>query len=95
MKKGKKVTFTLKLVRPDSKDTIKGLPIALQKAPKSGGSWSTIKSGKTGANGTKTFTLTIKKTAKYRTLGKVVKQKNGDGRAIAKVTSKAVTVKVK
>ena len=95
VKKGKKVTFKLKLVRPDSKDTIKGLPIALQKAPKSGGSWSTIKSGKTGANGTKTFTLTIKKTAKYRTLGKVVKQKNGDGRAIAKVKSKAVTIKVK
>ncbi len=40
VRKGAKVTFTCKLARPDSKDTIKGLPIALQR--KGGGKWKKI-----------------------------------------------------
>lgn len=95
VKKGTKVTFTLKLARPGSKDTIKGLPVALQRAPKSGGSWSTVKSGKTAANGTAKFKISIKKAAKYRTLGKAVKQSGGAGRAVAQVTSRAITVNLK
>ena len=80
VKKGSKVTFTRE-ARPGrtSKATIKGLPVALQKAPKSGGSWSTISSGKTTANGTKKFTMKIKKAARYRTLGKAVNQQQGAG----------------
>ena len=93
--KGSKVTFTVKLARPDSKDTIKGLPVALQKSPKSGSNWSTVKSGKTSAKGTAQWKLKIKKAAKYRTLGKKVKQTGGSGRAVDKVTSKAVTVNLK
>jgi hypothetical protein len=95
VKKGSKVTFTVKLKRPDSKDTIKGLPVALQKSPKSKNQFKTIKSGKTAANGTAKWTLKIKRAAKYRTLGKAVKQSGGAGRAIDKVTSKAVTVNLK
>jgi hypothetical protein len=95
VKKGSKVTFTVKLARPDSKDTIKGLPVALQKSPKSRNNWSTIKSGKTAANGTAKWTLKIKKAAKYRTLGKPVNQTGGAGRAVDKVTSKPVTINLK
>jgi hypothetical protein len=95
VRKGGKVTFTLKLARPDSKDVIKGLPVALQKASKSGNSWTTVKSTKTGTKGTAKVTVKIKKAGKYRTLGKAVKQKNGAGRAIDKVTSKALTLRLR
>jgi hypothetical protein len=94
VRKGSKVTFTLTLARPDSKDGIKGLPVALQKAPKSGGSWTTVKSAKTGKKGTVTITVKVKKAAKYRTLGKAVKQQDGQGPAVDKVTSKAVRVRL-
>ncbi|MFL6178829.1 MAG: hypothetical protein ACJ74E_03125, partial [Actinomycetes bacterium] len=90
--KGSKVTFTAKLARPDSKDTIKGLPVALQKSPKSSTNWSTIKSGQTSAKGKAQWNVKIKKAAKFRALGKGVKQTGGAGRAIDKVTGKAVTV---
>jgi hypothetical protein len=90
--KGAKVTFTAKLSRPDSKDTIKGLPVALQRSPKASSNFSTIKSGSTSAKGTAKWTLRVKKATKYRTLGKPVKQVDGAGRAIDKVTSKPVTV---
>ena len=68
--KGSKVTFTVKLSRPDSKDTIKGLPVALQKAPKSGSNFNTVKSGKTSAKGTAQWKLKVKKASKYRTLAR-------------------------
>jgi hypothetical protein len=90
--KGTKVTFTAKLSRPDSKDTIKGLPVALQRSPKASTNFSTVKSGSTSAKGTAKWTLRVKKATKYRTLGKPVKQVDGAGRAIDKVTSKPVTV---
>lgn len=90
--KGSKVKFTVKLQRPESKDTIKGLPVALQKSPASKNTWSTVRSGKTSPAGKASWTLKVKKAAKYRTLGKVVKQKNGAGRAVVKVTSKPLTV---
>ena len=95
VRKGSKVTFTVKLSRPDSKDTIKGLPVALQKSPKSKNSFSTVKSGKTSAKGTAQWKLKIKKASKYRTLGKAVKQKNGAGRVVDSVKSKPVTVNLK
>lgn len=92
VRKGNKVTFTVKLVRPDSKNTIRGLPVALQRAPRSGGSFSTIKSGTTAANGTARWKVKVSKATRYRTLGKVVKQQNGAGRTVAKVTSRPVTI---
>ncbi len=72
VKKGSKVTFTVKLSRPDSKDTIKGLPVALQKSPKSRNTFKTVKSGKTSAKGTAQWKLKVSKASKYRTLGKAV-----------------------
>jgi hypothetical protein len=95
VKKGNKVTFTVKLTRPDSKDTIKGLPVALQKSPKSKNSFKTVKSGKTSAKGTAQWKLKVKKASKYRTLGKAVKQNNGAGRVFDAVKSKPVTVNLK
>ncbi len=92
VRKGSKVTFTVKLARPDSKNTIRGLPVALQRAPRSGGSFSTIKSGKTAANGTARWKVKVTKATRYRTLGKAVKQQNGAGRVVAKVTSRPVTI---
>lgn len=92
--KGAKVTFTLKLTRPDSKDVIKGLPMALQRAARNGGAWSTVKSVKTSAKGTAKVTVKVKKAAQYRTLGKKVTQQDGEGRAIDKVASKPVTVRL-
>jgi hypothetical protein len=92
--KGNPVTFTVKLHRPDSKDVVKGLPVALQTKPVSGGSWRTLKSGKTSAKGVATWTVKVRKAALYRTLGKAVAQKGTPpaGRAVDKVTSKAVKV---
>ncbi|HEX5016322.1 MAG TPA: hypothetical protein VFX15_01910 [Actinomycetes bacterium] len=92
--KGKKVTFTAKLTRPDSKDAIKGLPIALQKAPASGKNWNSVKSGKTNSSGAAKWTLKIKKASKYRTLGKGKKQKDGAGVVFDQVTSKSVTIRL-
>ncbi len=92
VRKGAKVTFTVKLSRPDSKNTIRGLPVALQRAPRSGGSFATIQSGQTAANGTARWTVKVSKATRYRTLGKAVKQQNGTGRAVDKVTSRPVTV---
>ena len=92
--KGNKVTFTAKLTRPDSKDAIKGLPIALQKAPASGKNWNTVKSGKTNPSGVAKWTLKIKKASKYRTLGKAKKQKGGAGMVFDQVTSKSVTIRL-
>jgi hypothetical protein len=92
--KGSKVTFTVKLARPDSKDVVKGLPVALQTKPVNGGSWRTVKSGKTSAKGVAKWTLTVKKAALYRTLGKAVAQQGSPpaGRVVDKVTSKALKV---
>jgi hypothetical protein len=95
VKKGSKVTFTVKLTRPDSKDTIKGLPVALQKSPKSKNKFKTVKSGKTSAKGTAKWKLSVKSATKYRTLGKAKKQKNGAGTVFDQVTSKSVTVNLK
>jgi hypothetical protein len=95
VRKGNKVTFTVKLSRPDSKNTIRGLPVALQRAPRSGGSFATIKNGSTAANGTAQWRVKVKKATRYRTLGKAVKQQGGAGRLVTKVTSKAVTVRLR
>jgi hypothetical protein len=95
VKKGSKVTFTVKLTRPDSKDTIKGLPVALQKSPKSKNKFKTVKSGKTSAKGTAKWKLSVKSATKYRTLGKAKKQNGGAGTVFDKVTSKPVTVNLK
>ena len=95
VRKGSKVTLTVKLTRPDSKDTVKGLPVALQKAPKSNNKFKTIKSGKTAANGTAKWKIKIKKAAKFRTLGKGVKQNNGQGRVVDQVKSKPLTVNLR
>jgi hypothetical protein len=95
VKKGSKVTFTVKLTRPDSKDTIKGLPVALQKSPKSKNKFKTVKSGKTSAKGTARWKLSVKSATKYRTLGKAKKQNGGAGTVFDKVTSKPVTVNLK
>ncbi|HUW16510.1 MAG TPA: hypothetical protein VMW94_05495 [Actinomycetes bacterium] len=92
--KGGKVTFTAKLKRPDSKNTFKGLPVALQRKPVNGGSWKTIKSGKTTQKGIAKWTVKVSKPGRYRTLGKSVAQTGSppEGRMVAKVTSKALTV---
>lgn len=92
--KGGKVTFTVKLQRPDSKDAFKGLPVALQRKPVTGGPWKTVKSGKTTKAGTAKWTLKVSKPGRYRTLGPAVGQKGSpaEGRVLAKVTSKALTV---
>lgn len=90
--KGKKVTFTAKLMRPGG-DTLKGLPVALQK--KAGSKWSTVGSKKTSAKGVAKWTLKIKKAASYRTYGKAVKQVDGAGKVFDKVYSKPVKISLK
>ncbi len=69
--------------------------VALQRAPRSGGSFATIKNGSTAANGTAQWRVKVKKATRYRTLGKAVKQQGGAGRLVTKVTSKAVTVRLR
>jgi hypothetical protein len=95
--KGAKVTFTAKLKRPSSKDAVKGLPVALQRKPVNGGSWKTVRSGKTNGTGVAKWTLKVGKPGWYRTLGKAVAQKGSppDGRSVVKVTSKALRVTVR
>lgn len=92
--KGRKVTFTVKLARPGG-DTFRGLPVALQRKPASGGQWKTVKSGKTSANGTARWKVKIKKAGLYRTLGKSVSQKKGQGLVFDKVTSKSQRIRLR
>jgi hypothetical protein len=95
--KGAKVTFTTKLKRPGTKNTFKGLPIALQRKPVNGGSWKTIQSGKTNGNGIAKWTVKVSKAGRYRALGQAVAQKGSppEGRYVVKVTSGAVKVTLK
>ena len=92
--KGTKVTFTASLKRLQSKDGIKGLPIALQSKPKGSSKWSNVGSGTTNGSGVKKWTLKVKKTTDYRTYGKAVKQSGGQGPVVTKVYGKAVRVTV-
>lgn len=93
---GTQVTFTVKLHRPNSEDVIKGLPVALQTKPVHGGSWQTLRSGKTSKSGTAKWTLRVNRTALFRTLGKSVAQQGSpaDGRLVRKVTSSSLRVTV-
>lgn len=94
VKKGKKVTFTVKLARPGG-NTLRGLPVALQRKPVSGGKWSNVRTGKTAANGTVRWSVKVKRAGLYRTLGQKVSQQNGQGRVIDKVTSASKRVRVR
>ena len=89
---GARVTFTSSLKRPQSKDGIRGLPIALQSKPRGSSKWSNVRSGTTNGSGVKKWTLRVNRTADYRTLGKAVKQSNGQGVVVTKVTGRAVRV---
>jgi hypothetical protein len=91
--RGSKVTFTCKLVRPDSKDVIRGLPITLQR--KGGGKWKKIASGNTNNNGVFKSTQTIRSAGQYRTQGKAVTQVGGEGQAVDKVASKAISIRLR
>jgi hypothetical protein len=93
VKKGTKVKFTLKLKRPDSGDSFKGMLITLQR--KGGGKWKKIDNGTTSKKGVYKTTKTVKNTGRYRTLGKAVNQVGGQGVAIEKVVSKQITITVK
>lgn len=93
VRKGSKVTFTCKLVRPDSQDTIRGLPITLQR--KGGGQWKKIANGTTNANGVFKSKQTIRRAGQYRTLGRGVTQLGGQGQSVAKVASSPVTVRLR
>lgn len=94
--RGSTVTFTVRLQRPGSRDAVKGLPVALQTRPASGGSWRTLQSGRTNQNGVASWRVTVKRTSQYRTLGQPVSQTGSppDGRLVARVTSRPLTVVV-
>lgn len=87
---GSQVTFTLKLTRPDTKNAIKGLPVALQR--KGGGQWKKIVSGETNAKGVFKATVAVKNSGQYRTLGKAVTQVAGEGVVIDKVASSPISI---
>lgn len=89
---GAQVTFTLKLTRPDTKNAIKGLPVALQR--KGGGQWKKIVSGETNKKGVFKATVTVKNAGQYRTLGKAVTQVAGEGTVFDKVASSPVTIQL-
>ncbi len=93
VRKGSKVTFTCKLTRPDSKDTIKGLPITLQR--KGGGKWKKVASGTTTAKGVFKSTQTINRAGQYRTLGRGVTQVGGQGQAVSKAASKPISIRLR
>lgn len=93
VRKGAKVTFTLKLKRPDSGDAIKGLPITLQR--KGGGKWKKIDNGSTSKKGVYKTTKTVKNPGRYRTLGKAINQVNGQGVAVEKVVSRQISIRLK
>ena len=92
--RGARVTFTAKLTRPGG-DAIRGLPVALQRKPVSGGKWTTVGSKKTSANGTAKWTLRVKKAGLYRTLGKRVSQVDGQGVVFDKVASRSTRVRLR
>lgn len=93
VKRGTKVTFTCKLVRPDSKDVIKGLAVTLQR--KGGGAWKKIASGSTNTMGVFKTNLTIRNAGQYRTQGKGVTQQGGEGQAVEKVASKPLSIRLR
>ncbi|MCZ3388952.1 MAG: hypothetical protein LH645_07460 [Actinomycetia bacterium] len=91
--RGNKVTFTCKLVRPDSRDTFRGLPITLQR--KGGGKWQTIASGSTNTKGVFKSTQTIRRAGQYRTLGRGVTQVGGEGQSVVKVSSSSISIRLR
>ena len=92
--RGARVKFTAKLTRPGG-DTIRGLPVALQRKPVNGGKWTTVGSKKTKANGTATWTLRVQQAGLYRTLGKGVSQSGGQGVGFDKVASPSKRVRLR
>lgn len=92
--RGARVTFTATLTRPGG-DAIRGLPVALQRKPVSGGQWTTVGSKKTSANGTASWTLRVQQAGLYRTLGKRVKQVDGQGVVFDKVASGSTRVRLR
>ncbi len=93
VRQGAKVTFTCKLSRPDSSDTIRGLPITLQR--KGGGKWKKIANGTTNNNGVFKSTQTINRAGQYRTLGGGVTQLGGQGQAVDKVASRPISIRLR
>ena len=95
VRKGARVTVTAKLLRPNSSEGIKGLPIVLQKKAANGKKWVTVGSVKTDGNGAHKWTLKLTASTDFRTVGSTVKQKNGQGASVVSVTGPAVRVTVK
>ena len=93
VRKGSKVTFTCKLVRPDSQDVIRGLPITLQR--KGGGKWKKIASGTTNNRGVFKSTQRIRSAGQFRTLGRGVTQLGGEGQAVDKVSSRSISIRLR
>jgi hypothetical protein len=95
VRKGSKVTITAKVQRPQSKDTIRGLPVQVQRRPAGGGSWSTVAKGSTSASGTFSARVKVTKTSAYRGVARKVQQSGGQGVAYDRVNGKPVTVRVR
>jgi hypothetical protein len=92
VRRGTRVTFTARLMRPQSSDGVAGLPLSLQSRAKGSSKWVTLGSAKTNSNGIRKWTLAVRKTADYRTVGKKV---SGGGRFVDQVTGAPVRVTVR
>jgi hypothetical protein len=92
VRRGTRVTFTARLMRPQSSDGVAGLPLSLQSRAKGSSRWVTLGSAKTNSNGIRKWTLAVRKTADYRTVGKKV---SGGGRFVDQVTGAPVRVTVR
>jgi hypothetical protein len=93
--KGKKVTLTINVKRPESKDTIGGQAVQLQRRPANGGSWTKIASGTTNASGEFTKKVKITKDVRFRGVLKKVQQSGGEGVVYDRVNSEAITVRLR
>jgi len=77
VRKGSKVTIKVKVQRPQSKDTIRGMPVQVQRRPAGGGSWKQVASGSTTAKGTFSAKLKVTKSSQYRGVASQVQQVAG------------------
>ncbi len=93
--KGKRVTLTVKVTRPQSKDTFSGQAVQLQRRPANGGSWQRVASGTTNASGVFTKKVKITKNVQFRGVLNKVQQSGGEGVVYDRVNGPAITVRVR
>lgn len=89
--RGTRITVRVRLTRPQSKDAVAGLPVALQ-SRSGNGRWRTVGSARTKANGMRSWTVRVRGTTQFRGVGKAARTR---GLWVEQVVSRPLRVTVR